>query len=145
MSEKLIGELKQKITTQTALLQKMDEDDERLKRSEARAKELEDRIERLTMSLSQATSEIETLTAKLAASRAAQASANMTGITLKSGLGSSKPASTEATLAAQAREDLYGDLTGLIMRGNSRNGGEHVFDCIQTGRNGSWSLIWPPN
>ncbi|KAL1838186.1 hypothetical protein VTK73DRAFT_4431 [Phialemonium thermophilum] len=37
----------------------------------------------------------------------------------------------------QMKEDLYGDLTGLIVRAVKREGGEDVFDCIQTGRNGT--------
>jgi hypothetical protein len=49
---------------------------------------------------------------------------------------------SEATLAAQKKEDLYGDLTGLIVRSVKREGGEDVFDCIQTGRNGS--MFRPP-
>lgn len=45
---------------------------------------------------------------------------------------------SEAHLTAQKKEDLYGDLTGLIIR-NVKHGddGEDVFDCIQTGRNGT--------
>jgi hypothetical protein len=39
--------------------------------------------------------------------------------------------------AAQLKEDLYGDLTGLIIRGVKREGEDDTYDCIQTGRNGS--------
>jgi hypothetical protein len=48
-----------------------------------------------------------------------------------------------ASQTAQMKENLYGDLTGLIIRGVRREGGEggdDVFDCIQTGRNGGTSL-----
>ncbi len=48
--------------------------------------------------------------------------------------------SAEAAKEAQIRqlkEDLYSDLTGLIIRGVKRQEGEDVYDCIQTGRNGS--------
>ncbi|KAJ4300230.1 hypothetical protein N0V88_002902 [Collariella sp. IMI 366227] len=46
-------------------------------------------------------------------------------------------ASEAAFAAAQKKEDLYGDLTGLIVRSVKREGGEEVFDCLQTGRNGT--------
>ncbi len=48
--------------------------------------------------------------------------------------------SAEAVQAAQAaklKEDLYSDLTGLILRGVARGEKTDVYDCIQTGRNGS--------
>jgi hypothetical protein len=77
------------------------------------------------------------LSAKLAASRAGEASIKIPGSTLKPGIVGNKGAPLEAVLMAQAKEDLYGDLTGLIVRGMSQGNGENVFDCIQTGRNGS--------
>lgn len=48
--------------------------------------------------------------------------------------------SAEAAQAAQVallKEDLYSDLTGLILRGVERGDEADVYDCIQTGRNGS--------
>jgi len=38
---------------------------------------------------------------------------------------------------AQLKEELYADLTGLILRGVDRLEDADVYDCIQTGRNGS--------
>lgn len=38
------------------------------------------------------------------------------------------------------KEDLYCDLTGLMIHGVKRVDGEDVFDCIQTGKNGSECL-----
>jgi Chromosome segregation protein Csm1/Pcs1 len=35
------------------------------------------------------------------------------------------------------KEDMYSDLTGLIIRGVKRTEGGDAYDCIQTGRNGS--------
>ena len=48
-------------------------------------------------------------------------------------------AASEAHQTAQKKEDLYSDLTGLIIRGvkRSESGDEDVFDCLQTGRNGT--------
>ena len=42
-----------------------------------------------------------------------------------------------AAQVAQLKEDLYSDLTGLILRGVERGREADVYDCIQTGRNGS--------
>ena len=42
-----------------------------------------------------------------------------------------------AAQVAQLKEELYADLTGLILRGVDRTEDEDVYDCIQTGRNGS--------
>jgi len=44
---------------------------------------------------------------------------------------------TSESQAAQLKEDLYSDLTGLIIRGVKRDAEDDVYDCIQTGRNGS--------
>lgn len=44
-----------------------------------------------------------------------------------------------AAQVAQLKEDLYSDLTGLILRGVERNAEADTYDCIQTGRNGSKS------
>lgn len=43
----------------------------------------------------------------------------------------------QAAQVAQLKEDLYSDLTGLILRGVEKGEDENVYDCIQTGRNGS--------
>jgi hypothetical protein len=37
------------------------------------------------------------------------------------------------------KENLYADLTGLLIRAVKRKDGEDEYDCIQTGRNGSKS------
>ena len=42
-----------------------------------------------------------------------------------------------AAQVAQLKEDLYSDLTGLILRGVEMGSEGDVYDCIQTGRNGS--------
>jgi predicted nucleic acid-binding Zn-ribbon protein len=42
----------------------------------------------------------------------------------------------------QLKEDLYSDITGLMIHSVNRDDNEDIYDCIQTGRNGSTSL--PP-
>lgn len=45
--------------------------------------------------------------------------------------------SSESQKEAKMKENLYSDLTGLIIRNVKRKDGEDEFDCLQTGRNGS--------
>lgn len=61
------------------------------------------------------------------------------GSALKNKAASTAGINADVVKIAQAKEDLYGDLTGLIVRGLQRDGDEDIFDCIQTGRNGSKS------
>lgn len=90
----------------------------------------------LTTSLTDARSEIKTLNTKLSAARNAEVNAKVHGSALKPN-GGFRGAPVEVVQTAQAKEDLYGDLTGLIVRGMKHDGKEDVFDCIQAGRNGS--------
>ena len=93
------------------------------------------------------TAENKTLSAKLAANRTAAASVESantkaTGSAVKPNGGIRLMGTVEAAQVAQAaqlKEDLYSDLTGLIIRGVKRETEEDIFDCIQTGRNGSKS------
>jgi hypothetical protein len=48
---------------------------------------------------------------------------------------------TESQKEAKMKENLYSDLTGLIIRNVKRKEGEDEFDCIQTGRNGSKYIL----
>jgi chromosome segregation ATPase len=43
----------------------------------------------------------------------------------------------DAQKEAKMKENLYADLTGLLIRAVKRKDGEDEYDCIQTGRNGS--------
>ena len=47
------------------------------------------------------------------------------------------PEAAHAAEVAQLKEDLYSDLTGLILRGVEKGEEDNIYDCIQTGRNGS--------
>ncbi|KAG4433014.1 hypothetical protein IFR05_011497 [Cadophora sp. M221] len=100
---------------------------------------------KLTASLSEAQSENKTLSAKLAANRTASASVESAhsktpGSAIKANGGIRLMGTAEAAQVAQAaqlKEDLYSDLTGLIIRNVKRESEEDIFDCIQTGRNGT--------
>lgn len=96
--------------------------------------------------------ENKTLSTKLAANRTAAASVEsasapkVPGSAVKAGgirmMGTAEAAQTAQ--AAQLKEDLYGDLTGLIIMSVARKPEEDVFDCIQTGRNGSKFMFYTP-
>lgn len=91
------------------------------------------------------TSENKTITTKLAANRTAASSvesvhSKVPGSAVKSNGGIRMVGTAEAAQLAQAaqlKEDIYGDLTGLIIQGVKREAEEDVFNCLQTSRNGS--------
>ncbi|KAJ0166620.1 Monopolin complex subunit pcs1 [Colletotrichum tanaceti] len=104
--------------------------------------EMEARVTALTTSLAEAKQEVKTLSTRLAASRSAEAAASakvVPGSAVKSGSAAAARAiaNSDAVQTGQLREDLYGDLTGLIVRLTKRDSAGQVFDCIQTGRNGT--------
>ncbi|GAB0133606.1 hypothetical protein EsDP_00002010 [Epichloe bromicola] len=136
-SAKLISELKAELAIQSGVIKQNEQIGRQLERSEASVGELEKTIADLTASLLKARSEIKSMSAKLSASRAVGAGANMPANMTKTATGGSISTPSGVVLAAKAKEDLYGDLTGLIVRGTSQINGEDVFDCIQTGRNGT--------
>lgn len=121
-------------------------------RSEEHGEELSRLERKLTVaneSLSDAQNENKSLSAKLTAAKAAAASAERNarapGSAKKSAAAIRMMGGAEAVAAAQAaqlKEDLYRDLTGLIIRSVKHEEEEDVFDCIQTGRNGS---EYPPS
>lgn len=101
----------------------------------------------MSATLSEAQASNKTLSAKLAAQRTLATSVEsanapkVPGSAMKANtirmIGSQEAAQTAQ--AAQLKEDIYSDLTGLLIRGVERKAEEDVFDCLQTGRNGSKS------
>ena len=120
-----------------------------LEASEKREAELQTQVAELKKALDDAKAASKTLSTKLAAARtAAEMPTLPAGITMPgSAIKSSAPNTASARAAveamqansqmAQLKEDLYGDLTGLLVRSALRQGGRETYDCIQTGRNGS--------
>ncbi|KIW19475.1 hypothetical protein PV08_00047 [Exophiala spinifera] len=101
-------------------------------------------ITALNGSLSAATNEVKALQAKLAATRAPSVetmSSKASGSAVKGkshgsvAMGNSDAA--QAVQYAQMKEDLYSDLTGLIVRSVKKADSGDTFDCIQTGQNGT--------
>ncbi|KAJ0324808.1 hypothetical protein Brms1b_001035 [Colletotrichum noveboracense] len=136
--ERANSNLKADLAAQRALVKEGQQDRKKLEGLEAKVAEL-------TASLSEARQELKTLSTKLAASRSAEAAATaatakVPGSAIKGGTAAARAiatASSDAVQTAQMKEDLYGDLTGLIVRVVKRDSTGQVFDCIQTGRNGS--------
>lgn len=111
---------------------------------------LKETIKAMTSDVNKAQGEIKALQAKLTAARNAatttEQSRMVPGSTGK-GVAASRAAmaanaeSAYALQVAQLKEDLYSDLTGLIIRDVKRREGDCLYDCIQTGLNGSKSLF----
>jgi hypothetical protein len=113
----------------------------------AEVSRLEAKVEKLSSGLVEAQNEVKTLQAKLAASR--NAASNVESIHSKGPGGVAKNGSAgrtilvgsaeaaEAAQVAQLKEDLYTDMTGLIIRDVKKRQSDHLYDCIQTGLNGS--------
>ena len=101
---------------------------------------LQKKLSQANKSLAEAEAENKTLSAKLAATRTSVApgSAKKSAAAIRM-MGGAEVAA--AAQAAQLKEDLYSDLTGLIIRSVKYEEEENIFDCIQTGRNGSEYLI----
>ncbi|KAI6781378.1 Monopolin complex subunit pcs1 [Emericellopsis cladophorae] len=129
-ADKLIAELKAELAAQTALAKKAEA-------AEAKIPALQTKVAELSTSLTDARSEIKTLNTKLTAARNTEANIKAPGSALKPNAAGNRGVSSEVVQAAQAKEDLYGDLTGLIIRGMKHVDDEEVFDCLQTGRNGT--------
>ncbi|ESZ89644.1 hypothetical protein SBOR_9969 [Sclerotinia borealis F-4128] len=144
-SNELITTLKANLATQTFLAKESRTLKKTVESQDALVTNLQAQIHQLELALSEAQVENKTLSTKLAANRkltASYESANVKvpGSAIKANGGMRMIGSQEAAQAAQAaqlKEDLYSDLTGLIIRGVKREAEEDIFDCIQTGRNGT--------
>jgi phage shock protein A len=105
--------------------------------------ELQKKVVELTATLAQSKTENKALQTKLAASRSAEASNAMKGVLVggkangNGGQNGTANKAADAVHAAQLKEDLFSDLTGLIVTGVKFQDKEDIFDCLQTGRNGS--------
>lgn len=133
-SNELVASLKQELSQQGPLVQ----DGRKLKRqvqtSEQELAEIRKANSTLSASLSSAQNEIKNLQAKLAAVRGSSAAVEkVPGSAMK------HAAARGDSQSAQMKEELYRDLTGLIVRSVTRSAEGETYDCIQTGRNGSKS------
>ncbi|RYP12291.1 hypothetical protein DL767_011370 [Monosporascus sp. MG133] len=139
-ANELIVTLKAQLAAQTELAKETQSLREQLDASRTKADQLQNQLAEANAALTSAKTEIKTLSTRLAAARSAEAaSVKVPGSAMKGNSQNSRLlANAEAAVQqAQMKEDLYADLTGLIVRGVKREQGEEVYDCIQTGRNGT--------
>lgn len=116
VADEFIAELKQEIAELTKQSQQMEQLQADVSAKKANIEAMQTELAETDQRLAQAKAENKALYLKLAANR--------------TGPGENKP-------VAQTKEELYADLTGLIVRDVRRVDKEDVFDCIQTGRNGT--------
>jgi chromosome segregation ATPase len=141
----LIASLKADLAAQNAQIKESGELKKTIETQAAEVARLQAKVTQLDSSLTEAQTENMTLSTKLAANRTAAASVESLngrapGSAVKPNRGVIMMGSAEVAQAAQVaqlKEDIYSDLTGLIIRGVKREAEEDVYDCIQTGRNGS--------
>lgn len=152
-SNELVKSLKSELAAQRQLAKEGQRSQQQFEASQAEVDKLQAQITEITTTLSEAKTEIKSLTTKLNAARAAEATATAAAqaATVRVPGSAMKPsamggrgvdqaqvqAQLQATQTAKMKENLYSDLTGLVVTGIRRDGPEDVYDCIQTGRNGS--------
>ncbi|KAI1083588.1 chromosome segregation protein Csm1/Pcs1-domain-containing protein [Whalleya microplaca] len=140
-ANQLIATLKAQLSTQTELAKESHRLKQQLEASESKVEQLQSKVAETNSSLSEAKTEIKTLSTKLAAARSAEAATTKipsSAVKGSSNLNNRIVANAEAAVqVAQVKENLYGDLTGLLLRGYKHEQNGEVYDCIQTGRNGT--------
>ena len=140
-SNDLITSLKQELAVQGPLAQDARKFKKQIQTHETEMSKLRTTATELTTSLTAAQNEIKALQAKLAAARASSVVVE-SRTPARDAKKEVRPAPlpvSEAVQIAQMKEELYSDLTGLIIRSVKRSEDGDTYDCIQTGRNGSKS------
>ncbi|ETN47073.1 uncharacterized protein HMPREF1541_01263 [Cyphellophora europaea CBS 101466] len=141
-SNELIASLKKELSQQAPLVQDSRKLKKQVQTNEQELVDLRRANSTISASLTSAQNEIKNLQAKLAAARSSSASAEhpkVPGSAMKhhGQLRGAPSGPSETTQSAQMKEELYRDLTGLIIRGVKRTEEGDTYDCIQTGRNGT--------
>lgn len=141
-SNDLIASLKKELAMQAPVAQDARKLKSQIQNQEAETTKLRSSNAEVSAALTAAQNEIKSLQAKLAAARSSSVAVEGNGKTPvrdpKAGPSRSTAAgSSEAVQSAQMKEELYSDLTGLIVRSVKRGEDGDTYDCIQTGRNGS--------
>ncbi|KAI1170476.1 chromosome segregation protein Csm1/Pcs1-domain-containing protein [Nemania sp. FL0916] len=139
--KQLIAALKTQLSGETEIAKDAEQLRKQLEDSQKKVEELQAKLDGLHGTLTEAKTEIKTLSTKLTAARSAEStSIKVPGSAMKNGHAGSRHVASAAEAAAQlaqTKENLYGDLTGLLVCGVKRENGEEVFDCVQTGKNGT--------
>ena len=150
-SNKLVTSLKKELAMQAPLVQKAQKAEKEAQTHDAEVDKLRAANKNMSSTLTAAQNEIKSLQAKLVAARATPAPAEAKPPTTTSKalalIKHTAGSNSEAEKISQLKIDLYGDLTGLIIRSVKQAEDGDTYDCIQTGRNGSkyiLSLFYDP-
>ncbi|KAI1425277.1 hypothetical protein F5Y12DRAFT_747637 [Xylaria sp. FL1777] len=139
--KQLIATLKAQLAGETEVAKDAEQLQKQLEESQKKVEELQGKLDGMHGSLAEAKTEIKTLSTKLTAARSAEsANVKVPGSAMKNAYANNRHVASAAEAAAQLahkKENLYGDLTGLLVCGVKRENDEEVFDCVQTGRNGT--------
>ncbi|CEL02357.1 hypothetical protein ASPCAL03528 [Aspergillus calidoustus] len=146
-SNNLITSLKAELEAQKALGQKSRLLQKQLRERDAELAKLTAATEQSTSQLTAAQNEVKALQTKLAAARNTAATLEQSALKAPGSAiknhGANRANAAVAAEAAQAaqlaqlKEDLYSDLTGLIIRDVKQRDEDTLYDCIQTGVNGT--------
>ncbi|KAL4812672.1 chromosome segregation protein Csm1/Pcs1-domain-containing protein [Aspergillus spinulosporus] len=146
-SNNLVNALKAELEAQRALGQKSRALQKELRERDAEVAKLTADAEQSASQLAAAQSEVKALQTKLAAARNTaatleQAAVKVPGSAVKGGglnraAAAANAEAAQAAQYAQLKEDLYSDLTGLIIRDVKKRDEDTLYDCIQTGVNGT--------
>lgn len=146
-----MGSLKEELAAQKVLGKEARNLQMQLRERDKEVAGLQSQVGDLSTQLSTAQSEIKALQTKLAAARNNSVpndalNNKAPGSAVKSIANRNAAASVAAEAAqaahiAQLKEDLYSDLTGLIVRNVKQRDTDYLYDCIQTGANGSECCI----
>ncbi|KAL9026993.1 MAG: hypothetical protein Q9196_004427 [Gyalolechia fulgens] len=146
-ANELIASLKKELTTQRALAQESRTLQKQLAGKDVEVSKAQALATELSNTLADVQNENKVLQAKVASARSASATIeSASSKTPGSAIKGKGPARTimvgsaeaaQAAQTAQLKEDLYRDLTGLLVLGVERGSEADTYDCIQTGRNGT--------
>jgi hypothetical protein len=150
VQDELIASLRREIQAQKAMAAEGKDSHAQLAVVNAENTRLVSENKALSKSLIEAQNENKALSAKLRAAQLSSQRAESVGPRLP-GSAAKAPAARPVLLGTsdaakeaqrnQLKEELYRDLTGLVILGVKCNDEENVYDCIQTGRNGSESKL----
>ncbi|OAG43876.1 hypothetical protein AYO21_01728 [Fonsecaea monophora] len=143
-SNNLIASLRKELATQAPLAHEARMLRKQVQNQEAEMERMRDTSLQLSTSLADAQNEIKGLQAKLVAARASSVdNPKPPSSAMKSSAQRHLPGeAAQAVQIAQMKEDLYSDLTGLVILNVKKTEDGDTYECIQTGRNGSESDLW---
>jgi len=131
--DNVIASLRKELATQQAIAAEA----KALRTQLASAQTENERLSGENKSLKNVQNEVKTLQAKLASTRAQSESAVNSKTLSNTASNNTKAGKLDDAQVMKMKEELYCDLTGLMIHSIKRVDGEDIFDCMQTGRNGS--------